>query len=116
MKKIELQTVENMKRLGVYKPEFDTTISIYCSLVDQYKALEKEFKLSKFSVVEETGYSDNKKKHPIVGSLESLRKDILAYSNALGLTPAGLKKINDNMKPDKKKQSKLETALNNFGT
>lgn len=116
MKKIELQTVENMKRLGVYKPEFDITIGIYCSLVDQYKALEKEFKMSKFTVVEETGYSDNKKKHPIVGSLESLRKDILAYSNALGLTPAGLKKINDNMKPDKKKQSKLEQALNNFGT
>jgi phage terminase small subunit len=116
VKKIELQTVENMKRLGVYKPEFDITIGIYCSLVDQYKALEKEFKMSKFTVVEETGYSDNKKKHPIVGSLESLRKDILAYSNALGLTPAGLRKINDNMKPNKKKQSKLEQALNNFGT
>lgn len=116
MKKIEIQTIENMKMLGVYKPEFNTTIQIYCSLIDQYNALEKEFKKTKFTVVEETGYSDNKKKHPIVGSLESLRKDILAYSNALGLTPAGLKKINDNMKPEKKNQSKLEQALNNFGT
>ena len=115
MKKIELQTVDNMKSLGIYKPEFDTTIQIYCSLVEQYQQLEKNFRKSKFTVVEETGYSDNKKKHPIVGSMESLRKDILAYSNALGLTPAGLKKINDSMKPDKKKESKLEMALNNFG-
>jgi P27 family predicted phage terminase small subunit len=105
-----------MKRLGIYKPEFDTTISIYCSLVEQYQQLEKDFKKSKFTVVEETGYSDNKKKHPIVGSLESLRKDILAYSNALGLTPAGLRKIKDGYKEQKKSQSKLEQALNNFGT
>lgn len=105
-----------MKQLGVYKPEFNMTIQIYCSLIDQYNALEKDFKKSKFTVVEKTGYSDNTKKNPLVGSLESLRKDILAYSNALGLTPAGLKKINDSMKPEKKKQSKLEMALNNFGT
>jgi P27 family predicted phage terminase small subunit len=116
LKKIELLTIENMKKLGVYKEEFDTTIQIYCSLIDQYTALEKEFKKTKFTVIEKTGYSDNTKKNPLVGSLESLRKDILAYSNALGLTPAGLKKINDNMKPEKKKQSKLEMALNNFGT
>jgi P27 family predicted phage terminase small subunit len=116
LKRIELQTIENMKKLGVYKPEFDMTISIYCSLIDQYQALEKEFRKSKFTVIEKTGYSDNTKKNPLVGSLESLRKDILAYSNALGLTPAGLKKINDNMKPATKKQSKLETALSNFGT
>jgi hypothetical protein len=46
-----------------------------------------------------------------------LRKDILQYSNALGLTPAGLKKIKDSMKGDNnKKQSKLEMALSNFGT
>jgi hypothetical protein len=45
-----------------------------------------------------------------------LRKDILAYSNALGLTPAGLRKIKDGYKEQKKSQSKLEQALNNFGT
>jgi P27 family predicted phage terminase small subunit len=114
--KLELQVIENMKKLDIYKPEFDLTISIYASLVDQYKQLEKEFKKSKFTVVEETGYSDNKKKHPLVGSLESLRKDILAYSNALGLTPAGLRKINDQANKPKRKQSKLEMALDNFGT
>ena len=51
-----------MMALGIYKPEFDTTISIYAGLVEQYKALEKEFKKTKFTVIENTGYSDNKKK------------------------------------------------------
>src|SRR4051794_4999832 len=112
MSKLEMQIKENMKKLEIYKPEFDMTISIYASLIDQYQQLEKEFRKSKFTVVEETGYSDNKKKHPIVGSLESLRKDILAYSNALGLTPAGLKRINDDANKTKPKLSKLEQALN----
>lgn len=114
--KLELQIKENMKMLETYKPEFDLTISIYASLVDQYQQLEKEFRKSKFSVVEDTGYSDNKKKHPLVGSMESLRKDILAYANALGLTPAGLKKISEQSNQKKRKQSKLEQALDNFGT
>ena len=113
---MELKTKENMIALGIYQPEFDTTISIYCGLVEQYQALEKEFKKTKFTVVENTGYSENKKRAPIVATLESLRKDILQYSNHLGLTPAGLKKIKDNVKDSKIKQSKLELALNSFGT
>jgi phage terminase small subunit len=104
-----------MIALGIYQPEFDITISIYCGLVEQYQALEKEFKKSKFTVVENTGYSENKKRAPIVSTLESLRKDILNYSNHLGLTPAGYKKIKDEQK-QVKKQSKLESALMSFGT
>ncbi len=115
MNKFESEIVENMKALGIYQPEFFTTIKIYCGLVDQYHALEKEFKKSKFTVLEKTGYSDNNKKNPLVGSMESLRKDILAYSNALGLTPAGLRKLKS-MQPEQKQRSKLEMALNGFGT
>lgn len=114
--KTELQIKQNMISLGIYKPEFEITINIYSGLIDQYTVLEKEFKKSKFTVVEKTGYSDNAKKAPIVATLESLRKDILQYANALGLTPSGLKKINDDLNKDKKKVSKLEMALNNFGT
>ena len=48
---MEHQTKQNMIALGVYKPEFETTISIYAGLIEQYQALEKEFKKSKFTVV-----------------------------------------------------------------
>ena len=97
-----MKTKKNMKALGTYKPEFDTTISIYAGLVEQYQMLEMQFKESNFKVEEKTG-ADNSKRSPIVATLENLRKDILHYSNALGLTPSGLKKINDEMKQDKKK-------------
>ena len=52
----------------------------------------------------------------MVATLESLRKDILSYSNALGLTPSGLRKLNDEMSKEKKQVSKLEMALMTFGT
>lgn len=116
MNKLASQVKDRLISLEIYQPEFDTTIEIYASLVEQYQALEKDFKRSKFTVVEKTGYADNAKRHPIVGSMESLRKDILTYSTALGLTPAGLRKIKANMKPDNKKVSKLEQALNKFGS
>jgi len=113
--KLEIDTKENLRSLGIYEPEFDVMISIYCSLIEQYKAIEKDFKKSKFEVMEKTGYSDNRKKNPMVGSMEALRKDILSYANALGLTPSGLRKIKANMK-EKPTLSKLESALNNFGS
>ena len=115
MNKLEIQVTEHMKKLEIYQPEFDIMISIYCGLVDQYRELEKTFKKQKFTVVEDTGYSDNKKKNPVILSMESLRKDILSYATALGLTPQGLKKLQKD-KSTKKPISKLEMALSNFGT
>ena len=111
-----MKTKKNMKALGTYKPEFDTTISIYAGLVEQYQMLEMQFKESNFKVEEKTG-ADNSKRSPIVATLENLRKDILTYSNNLGLTPAGLRKISDETQVKKKApQSKLEMALSSFGT
>jgi phage terminase small subunit len=66
--------------------------------------------------VEEKTGANNSKRSPMIATLESLRKDILSYSNALGLTPSGLRKLNDEMGKDKKQASKLEMALNSFGT
>ena len=41
-------TVRKMKKLGVYKPEYDTVIEIYVGLTAQYDALNQRF--------EEDGY------------------------------------------------------------
>lgn len=104
------QVIQNMKKLGVYKPEFDVMIEIYVGLVKQYNELNKQFKESNYEVEEKTGYSDNTKRSPIVSSLENLRKDVLRYANELGLTPAGLKRINEKGLGDKK-LSPLAEAL-----
>lgn len=82
---------KRMQKLGTYKPEFDAAIMILVQLQEQYDAITQIFKSSgyAFEVETETG----SKKAPIVTTLESLRKDILSYMNALGLTPSGLKNL-----------------------
>ena len=114
MNKIGLQTIESMKSLGIYKPEYDQTIAIYAGLIDQYQVMEKEFKKNKLKLINSNN-PNAMKPDQIIRSLEKLRKDILAYSSALGLTPSALKRITSGQPPEKKQQSKLEMALNNFG-
>lgn len=98
----------NMKSLGIYKPEFAPMIEVYSQLMSQREALEAKFKKGGYAY--EVNGSGGPKKAPIVTTLETLRKDILTYANALGLTPLGLAKFNDKAFEVKMK-SGLEKAL-----
>ncbi len=100
-----------MKSLGVYRNEYDQGITILAQLLDQYDELTKRFENSglDFESLTNTGT----KKAPIVTTLESLRKDILAYLNALGLTPAGAKKID--VQENKIASNALADALKKLG-
>jgi P27 family predicted phage terminase small subunit len=82
-----------MQSLGVYKKEFEPIIKIYSGLRTQYDELTERFEASGYEYSEST--NQGSKKHPIVTTLESLRKDILAYASQLGLTPQGLKRIQE---------------------
>ena len=99
-----------MEKLNIYKPEYDASIEIYAELREQYERLTKEFKDSDYKKYKT--YTDNggEKKSALISTLEALRKDILQYSSQLGLTPAGLKKINDKNALDEEKNP-LEEAL-----
>ncbi len=80
-----------MKSLGVYRKEYDGAVDVLAQLLTQYNELTQRFEESGYRIAEVT--ATGSKKAPIVTTLESLRKDILAYLNALGLTPMGAKKI-----------------------
>lgn len=107
-KNIINQTREQMTVLGVYKPEFEPIIEVYSQLREQYNILTKRFVESDYDFSEDT--NNGTKKAPIVTTLESLRKDILAYAFQLGLTPQGLLKADENAFK-KKKVSALAEAL-----
>ena len=107
-KNIINQTRDHMKALGVYKPEFEPIIEMYSQLREQYKVLTERFIASNYDIEEET--NTGSKKAPIVTTLETLRKDILAYATQLGLTPQGLLKADDKAFV-KKKTSVLAAAL-----
>ena len=100
-----------MKALGIYKPEFEPMIRAYGQLREQYDILTQRFEDSGYDFEVETNAGT--KKAPIVTTLESLRKDVLAYAVQLGLTPAGLKKLNEAaIRPTK--SSALADALRSF--
>lgn len=104
--------VEAMQAMNTYKPEFEPIIEIYVGLNNQYKKLQSQFKKTKYKVEENTGYSDNSKKSPLVATMENLRKDILKYANELGLTPAGLKRLNEKSKSKSAGGNFLDSLLN----
>ena len=99
---------EMMGALGVYRQEFDATISIYCDLLKQYRIYTK-LKDSDFDGYESSGQAGSKKS-PLMTTIEALRKDILQYQTALGLTPSALKKLKD-MTATKEEPSPLDTVI-----
>lgn len=81
----------SMRKMGTYRREYEQTVSILAQMMEQYAELTERFEASGLQYEVSTGAGT--KKAPIVTTLESLRRDILAYLSALGLTPAGARKI-----------------------
>lgn len=96
--------IEAMTRLGVYKPEFDPTIERYVALKQEYTKIYKQYKAAGYEFQIETKMGV--KKSPIIITLETLRKDLLAMEESLGLTPKGLTRLQEKAL-EKPKKSKL---------
>lgn len=114
IKKIIEQTVTDLKAIGVYRPEFDSTIKAYAQMRQQYDTLMKEFYSTGCKITEEytnKAGATNIRKTALYLAIETLRKDIVNHENILGLTPLALKKITKNSGNNNKKESKLGQAL-----
>lgn len=106
MKKVSFEDVKGaMQRLGTYKPEYDPIICVYVDLWDQYLAVQRRMKASKYASSVE-GASGTQKKSYDSGQHESVRKDILAYSDRLKLNPKAMDES-----PEVDSGSDLERAL-----
>lgn len=103
---IKKQTIKDMQALKIYKPEYNRLIEIYAELVSQYNALNAEFKRGGYQYEVSTDQGGSKKS-PIVATIETLRKDILAYSDRLCLNPKSLESVT----VDKGNKSKLGEVL-----
>lgn len=95
-------TKKNMKALGTYKKEFDPMIDIYADLLEQYDILYKRF-IDEGMILEDA----EGKKTVLSSTLETLRKDIKSYNDALKLNPKSLQTKGN----AEAKESKLEKAL-----
>ncbi len=95
-----------MKNLGTYKPEFDTVISVYADLLDLYDKNMAVYRKSKFQATINTE-NGGQKTNPVIKTLETIRKDIAAYSDRLGINPKAL----ETMRPDQKGPPPKKSAL-----
>lgn len=89
---IKRATIKDMKKLGIHKPEYNRLVDIYAELVEQYGELAERFVNGEY-VVQTPAADGGFKKAPIVATLETLRKDILAYSDRLCLNPKSLETV-----------------------
>lgn len=108
---IKRNTVAQMKKLGTYKAEYEAVINIYCEMREQYelylkKLKEKHYKCDEFTAAGGT------KKSALITTIETLRKDILLYSDRLKLNP---KSFDDKVGDKNKGESKLAKALDKLG-
>lgn len=104
------------EQVGTYKPEFDITISIAAGYAEQIDALEPAI-AEEGPVIEQTNKSGftNIIKNPKVTVYDDLRKSFIVCLRELGLTPAGLKKINEEFftkMKDAKNENNLIGLLN----
>lgn len=106
---IKRRTIADMKNMGTHRSEYNRLIDIYSQLVNQYLILTKKFQESDHSYEVPTT-DGGTKKAPIVATLESLRKDILQYSDRLCLNA----KSYGDRESDKKTKSSLADVLSKF--
>lgn len=96
-----------LRSLGIYKPEFETSIKRLADLKVEYDELHTRYAAANYPCVIDG--PSGPKKNPLVATLESLRRDILALETALGLNPTGLLKLQENAfaKPKKSRAADL---------
>lgn len=111
------QIRKNCEGVGTYKKEFEPVISTLAQiLANRDRALYDFEQTGGNVVVTHTNRSGaaNLEQNPCLRLANDLNRDALAYWRDLGLTPAGLRKIDEDALKGKKR-SKLEEALLSFG-
>ena len=107
----------NCEQAGTYRPWFDSIISTLASILERRDTAEDLFALNGSQIVVEhtnKAGATNTEQNPILRLINDLNRDALAYWRDLGLTPAGLKRI-DEKAMKQKKISTMEKALSGFG-
>jgi hypothetical protein len=109
---------KQMIAVGTYNEAFDPAIDTLADILEQRDAALQEFIDSGgeacFEHVSDRG-AVNIKKNPRLIVWQDLNTQALAYWRDMGLTPAGLKKLNDAALKAAKKGSPLEEALKGIG-
>lgn len=100
--------------VGTYQKSFDNIIDALSKiLAERDRVYEQYLEEGAQALVERTSDRGavNNVKNPLLSLWAELNRDALSYWRDLGLTPAGLKRINEAAMQKKEKGSALEEAL-----
>ena len=105
--------IKNMKEAGTYQKTFDAVITTLAETLERRDAVYQQF-VDEGSQAIVTRTSDrgaeNSAKNPLLVLWMELNRDALAMWRDCGLTPSGLRKLNESAMKEQK-QSALEKAL-----
>lgn len=105
--------IKAAKEAGTYEEFFEGIIDTLADILEKRDNARELFEKSGGNtIVKHTnkGGATNLEQNPALRALNDLNRDALAYWRDLGLTPAGLKRINEQAM-NKPKKSALEEAL-----
>lgn len=103
---------------GTYRTYFDNVITTLAGILEQRDEVEKQYlKSGAHPIVKHTnkGGATNFVQNPMLALMNNLNASALTYWRDLGLTPAGLKKI-DEKSMKKQKPNALAEALRELGS
>ena len=109
----------NTKKAGTYRAFFEPVIETLAGIMEArdfaQQKWEEEGKETVVKHVNKAG-AENIVKHPALVVINDMNRDALAYWRDLGLTPAGLKRINEEaMEAQKPDQETFADVLKNIG-
>ena len=113
----KIKIVEAMKKADTYREYFDCAIDTLASILQRRDETEELFTAGGSHVlVKHTnkGGATNIEQNPALRLINDLNRDALAYWRDLGLTPAGLRRINEAAMKTRRK-SPLDEALKGIG-
>ena len=109
--------ISSAEAAGTYRPIFDDVVDTLAATLEKRDKTEEQFlKTGGNAVISHTnkGGATNLVKNPLLVVIGELNTQALAYWRDLGLTPSGLKKINEQAM-QKKKSSALAEVLKEIG-
>lgn len=106
-----------MTDVGTYQESFDDVIDTLSGILERRDILEKQFKESGQEIIVEhinKAGATNLEQNPTIRLLNDMNRDALTFWRDLGLTPKGLKAIND-MAIKEDKSDPLDEIMKKLG-
>ena len=108
------QIEDACKAVGTYRECFDAAVDTLADILERRDMARQQFEDEGSEMVvchvNKAG-AENATQNPLMRMINDLNRDALAYWRDLGLTPAGLKKLNETALKPKENVSPLEEAL-----